>query len=203
MFYCKLLALSAGAFLITLTTTVEGGCITMTGSTACPEFGGYSVDLSNSILRNKYPNLDSVDNFLNGNSVIEDLVPACSEWSDRKQQLRFAKTLRCIALIANSGSCNQNKNVAICRGSCNLFTKSYEDVGKQMCPGNATGVEKQAGNWRKFCDSTPVNSCISGERNEAQGCGKCPIAVGKVLRWCGVNVALFRVYYGEGTVRLL
>jgi hypothetical protein len=148
------------------------GCISFTGSTACPEFGGFSIDLGASTLRNQYPNLDAVDNFLNGNSVIEDIVPACKDWSDTKQQVRFAKTLRCVALVASSSACNNGKRATLCKESCNLFAVSYEKVGKQVCASNSTGVERQTGEWKKFCDSIPAsNNCIAGEKNEDNGCG--------------------------------
>jgi hypothetical protein len=151
------------------------GCISLTGSTACPELEGFSIDLGHTTLRNQYPNLDAIDNFLNGNSQIEDIKPSCKAWSDNKQQVRFAKTLRCVTLVATSRDCNRrndNKTVSLCRDSCNTFADSYDMVGKQVCSSNTTGVDKMVENYKKVCESFPTNNCISAEKNEEIGCGK-------------------------------
>jgi hypothetical protein len=173
MLYLHFVALLLTLFSIMQPTST--GCVSLVGSTACPEFGDYSIDLSTPLLGNQYPNLDAVDNFLNGNSMIRDMNPSCHEWEESKQQVRYAKTLRCVALIAKSSSCNKSGKGAakLCKSSCSHFCESYEQVGKKMCASNSTGVDKQTANWNKFCDSAPTSQCISGEKNEEIGCGRC------------------------------
>jgi hypothetical protein len=162
----RLLFLACFPLFIVLRRATCTRCIQITHSKYCPQFS--SMDVESLPDAHDTPAFDKA--FA---SKLTESTSDCPKLHTPDTAPRYMQTLLCTFYAS---SCFKNNSKPVCRKTCEAYTQDLRTLGETICP-NSKRVETLIHQYKPLCTSNRYyngteGSCIAGEDNEPNSCGK-------------------------------
>ncbi|KAF9142835.1 hypothetical protein BGX30_002110 [Mortierella sp. GBA39] len=173
-----------------LIASANAKCISLNGSTACPQFANLQVDTSAVVTQNNMKMGFSIANF-DDLAQFDKAIEASTAWYtstscsgyNGTEHIRYQNTVACTIMTQDAASvtCSSTtSSLNMCRTTCTEYATSLVQMVTKSCPSDGESVKLANQLLNKVCptgntypglSSADAATCINGSNNEVVTCG--------------------------------